>query len=403
MRRRVLLALALLVALAALVAGAWLGPRLIEDPGYVLIEFGPWRVQMTAVVLVLALLAAWLAGSLLVALIRLPSRAARRVREARHRRSLDRGLLALSEGDWKQAERLLGRAMSGPNVGTAGYLAAARAAQGQADPERRDLYLEQAARPGGRRALATGLLRARMLVEDKQFNAAVEVLEALHLKHARHQGVLKLLLECYQQADRWHDVRLLMPALRRAGVFGKVRADELEALAAAREFEAATDRPRLEAIWQGLPRALTRHPDVVAAFAARALELDHAALAEPALRHALAQQPDDRLFALYAESDPDDRPARIRQCEKWLSQYDRAALRLALGRLYLDARQDDKAREHLEAAVGHSADPRAYALLGRLLDRAGDLESATRCYRNALRMEQGRAPEPLPGPASPGS
>ena len=34
--------------------------------------------------------------------------------------------------------------------------------------------------------------------------------------------------------------------------------------------------------------------------------------------------------------------------------------------------------------------------LGQLLERQGELEMAMACFRNALRMTQGRAPEPLP-------
>lgn len=398
MKRRLLIGLAVLTTLVALVGGAWLGPRLIESPGYVLIEFGPWRVQMTFVVLAGAVIGAWMLGSLVVGLLRWPQRSVRRLRDARARRSLDRGLLALSEGDWRQAERLLGRAMQGPTIGTAGYLAAARAAQGQSDPDQRDRYLAQAGRSGKRRKLSAGLLRARMLTEEGDFKEAIEVLEGLHLKQPRHQGILKLLLECYQQADRWHEVRLLVPALKRAGVFGKNRAEELEALAVARELEVAHDLPGLEEVWKRLNRKVTLRPEVVGSYARRALELDHASVAESPLRRALNADQDGTLLMLYAQADAADRQTRIRHCEGWLKNHDSSALRQALGKLYLDAREDDKAREHLEIAVKHSPDPQAYALLGQVLDRAGQLEPATQCYRNALRLEHGRAPEPLPGP-----
>ncbi len=37
-----------------------------------------------------------------------------------------------------------------------------------------------------------------------------------------------------------------------------------------------------------------------------------------------------------------------------------------------------------------------YDTLGQLLERQGELETAMACFRNALRMNQGRAPQPLP-------
>lgn len=399
MKRAGLILLGLL-SVGALAAGAWLGPQLADDPGYVLIEFGGWRVQMSLLVLAGGILLAWLAVALVVGILRLPGRAVRRVRRARERRDLDRGLLALSEGDWSGAERALERAMRGGSM-TAGYLAAARAAQEQSATGRRDEYLALADKRFGKRHFATALARARLLVGEGDSERAMALLERLHLKRSSHQGVLKLLLGCYQDLGRWRDVRLLIPALEKAGIIDADRAGELASLAAGRELEAAPDADELQKVFKSLKRTSRGNPEIVAAMARRALELDRADLAEPVLRSALGagsneSAQDARLLELYAESDPADREARIRQCEQWLERTpESGALRFALGKLHLDARNDDQAREHLQIAVRTSPNPGAYAALAQVLDRAGMLESATQCYRNALRLEQGRAPEPL--------
>jgi len=399
-KRRLLLLAVAVAAVGAVVAGAWLGPALIENPGYVLIEIGGLRVQMSFVVLAGAVIAAWLLISLLIGLLRAPGRAVRKFRAARDRRNLDRGLLALSEGDWARAERALARAMKGSGASTSGYLAAARAAQGRAAPERRDQYLALADRRFGQRHFATALARARLLVGEGEPGAAIELLEQLHIKRPKHEGVLKLLLQSYQSCDRWHDVRLLVPAIRKAGIVSSERAGELASLAAARELEGSRDVAELTGTHGSMKRALRQRPEVVAAFAGRALELDRPELAETDLRRAIEATMDARLLGLYAQTDAGDRAARIRKCEKWLADNPESAdLHLALGRMYLDERDDENAREHLQFAVRKSPNPAAYAALGQVLDRTGRLESATQCYRNALRLEQGRAPEPLP-PAS---
>ncbi|MDT8449623.1 MAG: heme biosynthesis HemY N-terminal domain-containing protein [Wenzhouxiangellaceae bacterium] len=413
MKRGLVPVLLVVVAVGAIAAGAWLAPALLGNPGYVLIEFGDWRVQMSVLVLAGGVLAVWLAASLLVALVRMPRRALRRLRAAQDRRNLDRGLLALSEGNWATAERSLARAMRGREAGTAGYLAAARAAQGRSAPGRRDEYLALADRKFGRRHFVTALARARLQVGEGDYDGAIGLLEQLHLKKPRHDGVLKLLLQCYQQADRWHEVRVLVPAIRRAGIVSSDRAGELAALAASRELAEARDVADLERIHASFERELRRNPEVVCAYAGRALELDRAELAEPGLRRAIDRAVDgsteraaeesylEKLLDLYAQADPGDVGARIRQCEQWLARKpDLAALHLALGRLHLAGRNDEKAREHLQKAVRGSGNPAAYAALGQVLDRAGQLESATQCYRNALRLEQGRAPDPLPLPPS---
>ncbi len=397
MKRPLLLAIVLLLGLAALAVGAWLGPKLGEDPGYVLIEIAGWRLQMSLLTLVLAVVAAWLAGTLLMGLVRMPARGVRKLREVQRHKALERGLLALSEGDWEVAERSLARSMRGAKDSPIGYLAAARAAQGQMAGERRDQYLALADRRSGRRHFITALVRSRLLASDGRPEEAIPLLEELHLKKPRHRSVIKLLLQCYQESERWHEVRLLVPAIRRAGIVPAERAADLESLAAARELGAAADGNALLAIFNSLSKALKQRVEVVRAFARRAVELDRPELAEPELRRSLNAAPDGELLALYADAGPEDRAGRIRQCEEWLRDWgETPALCLALGRLHLAARQDEQARSHLEAAVRSSPDPRAYAALGQVLDRAGELEGATQCYRNALRLEQGRAPEPLP-------
>lgn len=398
MKRFAVVVSALVLLAVAVIGGAWLAPRLLDDPGYVLIEAAGLRFQMSLLVLAGAVVAFWIALAVLVALLRAPGRAARRLREASDRRNLDRGLMALTEGRWADAEKSLGRALR-HHGSTAGYLAAARAAQGQAADQRRDLYLEQADRRFGQKHFITMLTRARLLLADGNAEDAVPVLEDLHLKKRKHEGVLRLLLQAYQQTERWHDVRLLVPAMRKAGLVDAEHAKGLVELAAARELAEAGDVGALQSTWRSLKTALRQQPEVVAAFARRAVEFDRAELGESELRRVLDAGLNEELLDLYAEADENDRAERIRHCRDWLKRDpESAALHATLGRLYLDHRDDERAREHLERAVRSRPDAGGFAALARVYDRSGELDAATRCYRNALKLEQGRAPEPLPPP-----
>lgn len=392
MRRLILL----VTILAALLVAAWLAPMLLEQPGYVLMDVGQWRIETSVLVLVGAVLAAWIVISILVTLFRLPGRTLKRYRELRARRQLDQGLLALTEGDWARAERALGRALS-DRGSTAGYLAAARAAQEQAAPERRDAWLQLAGRGFGRRHFITGLARARLLAGEGRPAEAVPVLEDLRRKKPRHTGVLRLLLQAYQDLERWREVRLLSGALRRAGIVNREKAAELAALAAVRELESAIEAGELEEAYASLGRKLRREPRVVAAYARRAIALGRPELAEPGLRRALEGERSGELLRLYAVSGEGDRKRRIECCQGWLAgEPENAEIHLALGRLYLAERDFDNARANLEIAVRTIPDPEAYAALGRVLDRSGELEAAAQCYRNALRLSRGRAADPLP-------
>lgn len=228
---------------------------------------------------------------------------------------------------------------------------------------------------------------------------ATAVLEKLHLGKPRHQGVLRLLLENYQELGRWRDLRLLTPALRRAGVVDRDRAAELAALAAQRELDASLDIDLLETSWKELPRKLRQRRELVAAYARRAAGLGRTARASGLLERHLSSELDDELLALYAAADDGERTHRIKQCEKWLeSNPEHVGLQQTLGLLYLEDRQYERARDCLERVVQERPSSRAYAALGRVLDRAGKLEAAAQCYRNALRLRDGRGAEPLPPP-----
>lgn len=390
--------IAIVLIVAGLVAAAFLAPVLVRDPGYVMLDIGPWRIEMSLLVLLGGILAVWIALSVVTGLFRMPGRIVRRARENRSRRQLEKGFLALTEGDWQGAERALQKSLS-HRQSTAGYLAAARAAQGRGDGGQRDRWLQLADSRFGRRHFVTGLARARLLIGEGRTEEAVPLLESLHLKKPAHTGVLRLLLETYQDLDRWRDLRLLTPALRRARVVDRERAEELATLAAERELQSSPDIERLESSWRELGRGQRKRHELVAAYARRASELGRPGLAGKTLRQGLERALDEDLLKLYASADESERAGRIRDCEKWLAEDpEHPGLHLTLGLLYLDDRQYDRAQSCLEQAVRDRPSSDAYAALGRVLDRAGKLEAAAQCYRNALRLRSGRGAEPLPPP-----
>ena len=388
----------ILAGLAAIALAGVLAPPLLENPGRVVIDAGPWRLEMSVLVMAGLVLAVWIGLSVVIALVRMPGRALRRVRDSRSRRRLENGFLALAEGDWRQAEKHLQRALE-DRPSTAGYLAAARAAEGQADAESRDRWLALADSRFGRRHFATGLARARMLVSEGRATDAIPVLETLHLKRPSHQGVLRLLLQAYQDAGAWRDLRLLTPALHKADIVDAQRREELAIHAGVRELEQAENVAALESAWRAMPRRQRSERDLILAYASRASELGRSELAGGQLKRLLDKGPDTEVLRVYAMVEAGDRPARINHCRRWLQEHpEHPGLHLALGIMLLNEREYDQAREHLERAVAGQPDGDAYALLGRILDRSGQLEGAAQCYRNALRIKSGRNAQPLPPP-----
>lgn len=387
----------LLVAVALALLAAALAPIFLTDPGLVHIRFRGWTVEMSVLVLALAVLLAWTAIWLLVRLWRAPAETARRLSEQRALKQLEKGLLALSEGDWVAAERALQKSASQEGRTTARYLAAAQAADGQDATERTEYYLEQANSGGRRTHFLVELTRARLMVENRRCEEALPVLQSLQSRRKRHSQVLELLAQCYRELGRWQDLVAILPDMRKAGVLDDDRATAMRERAAAAALEHAPNLEELQSSWQQLPRAMRKQPVTVRAYATRASQLGHPDVTESVLRASLGQQWDPSLLLAYGDPSASDIGKRMKQCEKWLNDHpDDASLHLALGRLCAREELWGKARHHMVRSLELEPSIGGYDSLGRLLDRKGELEAAMACFRNALRLSQGEAPKPLP-------
>ena len=95
------------IVIGLVLAAALITPQLIKDPGYVYFRFAGYEIEMRFVVAVgLVILFVFLFW-LVVYLWRLPKKTAVALSQNRSRKAFAKGLLALSEGRWKEAEKLL--------------------------------------------------------------------------------------------------------------------------------------------------------------------------------------------------------------------------------------------------------------------------------------------------------
>ena len=119
------IAFLLLVAIALALFAAAIAPVFKSDPGLVRIHFMDWTVETTLLVLVIGIILIWVLVWLFIRIWKMPAETARRMREQRALVQLEKGLLALTEGDWATAEKALEKSASTHGRTTARYLAAA--------------------------------------------------------------------------------------------------------------------------------------------------------------------------------------------------------------------------------------------------------------------------------------
>ena len=388
----------LLIALVLALLAAAVAPVFKTDPGLVQMHFRGWTIETSLLTLVLGVLIIWLLVWVFVRLFKVPAETARRIREQRSMAQLEKGLLALTEGDWSTAERALEKSASAHGRTTARYLAAAEAADGQDAGDRAEWYLEQADTRNRKQKFLVDLTRARILTQNGHYTEAKEVLEALHSKRRKHSQVLEMLARCYRELGEWEALLKLLPVMQKASVIDEQEATELRHIAAIGELKRCKDKDALQASWKALPKAIQRAPDVIRAYADQAVLEGMPELTEEVIRNSLKREWNPLLLVPYGEPGANDTAKRLKQCEKWLETHpENSLLHLTLGRLCARDELWGKARHHMIRSLEIEPTVAGFDSLGQLLERKGEMEVAMACFRNALRMNQGKEPKPLPG------
>lgn len=388
-------------------AGAGIGVVLSQDSGYVLMSFGKYTVEMSLALLLLliaALFAALYFGiRLIVRTLHLPQD----VREWKQRRgsrlaqqAMTRGLLEMSEGNWRGAEKRLVRFADRSETPLLNYLAAARAAQLQGAHDRRDGYIRLAHETMPSADVAVSLTQAELQLADHQLEQALATLKHLRSVAPKHNYVLRLLRRLYEQLGDWEHLRELLPELRRRGVEDDEDLKRLEIRTHRALLEQAflsNDERRLGIAWADVPRNLRSEPQIVGDYAGYLQETGQDARAEELLRDALRKHWDAGLIETYGLLETAEPGKQLSRLERLLADHpDDPILLLTLGRLSLRAQLWGKARGYLEACIGRNGPAPAYRELGQLLERLHEPDKAIEVYRRGLSGTGGPEPVPLP-------
>jgi HemY protein len=374
----------------ALLLGAFVANFVLEDRGYVLVNFRGYVLEMSVPGLLLVLVGAYIAVRAAVAVWTAPRRfraAAMERRVARSGTDLIAGLTNLVEGNWARSERLLTHGLRHGDAPLVNCLLAARAAQAQGAIERRDEWLKLAydATPEG--AASVVLTQAELELEAAQPAAALATLARLEEHKADQPAALALLVRAYRALERRDELIALLPRLPVA-LLPREERDALAVYAMRDALERpGLDEPALARLWTALPSELRMLPAIIA-LRARALDrLGRGDDAESELRTVLKHNWQPALVASYGEVRSKDLAKQLRQVETWLSSYpDDAALLLAAARLCMAQDLWGKARSYLESSVALVPAPEAYAAYGKLLADLGESEGALLAFRSGLAL-----------------
>lgn len=375
----------------ALALGALAGHFLLRENGYVLISFQGYVIEMSVPVAVFLLAAAYLAVRLLVWIWGAPRRLGEATARARVRwagRQATRGFIAIAEGRLTRGERLLTKGARRSGAPLMNYLAAARLAHMQNDPARRDGWLTLAFEQEPAAADAVLLTQAEMQMDDQAFEQALAALTRVREHNPRHGQALKLLGALHWRRQDWRALLELLPELRAAPLLpveklNRWTTDAFSALLAPGDL----DETAIGQLWEQVPKALRREPELVRARVRALMRCGAAAVAETEIRRALRDEWDPELITLYGDLQLADRSQQLKSAEAFLRERpEDPDLLLTVGRLSFHNQLWGKARSYLETSLAVRPAAETYQALGRLMERVGDKDAATRAYQKGLEL-----------------
>ena len=368
-----------------------------RNPGYVLITREPYVLETSLAVflLIAAVVFAilYLCVRLLVRIMRVPRsltrwRQTRRTRKSRE--AFHNGLTHLLAGEWLKAEKELVASLHAADSPFLGYLAAALAAQGQGDLDKRDNYLSQAHQHSGTSALATEMTQAQLQLLAGQNEQALATLTRVQASHPQQAQAVRLLIEAHRRLRDWQNLARLLPEAQRRHLLPDNELDDLER-ATQRELLSlplpAGALDTLHQAWSGLSENARQHPEMVSVYAQQLINQNAMDECTALLATALERQWDERLVLLYGEARDAQPAAQLETAEEWLARHGESpALLLTLGRLAHRNRLTDRARRYLEKSLALGASAAAHAELGMLFEEAGDSALALSHCRQALEL-----------------
>lgn len=201
-------------------AGLVLGPYLAGNQGYVRIETDTKVIEMSIVMLVIFFSAALAILYLLEWVISRFFRLSRgsyqwfgnRKRRKAQQQTLE-GLIKLSEGEYSQAEKLIGKNAKHSDEPILNFIKAAEAAQQRGDDLNANQYLIEAAKIAGTNNVAVEIARTRILLQQGKLPVARSSVDGLLELAPNNVEALKLAIDIYKGSHAYKALDAILPSI----------------------------------------------------------------------------------------------------------------------------------------------------------------------------------------------
>ena len=385
----------LIIISLALLLGAGLIWVADFEPGFVLLQYGSWSLETSLIIFMVVFLLLLLAGYMLmrswVLLSQTPKKLSQWRDNKNHKQAsqaLSKGLIIFEEGRWAEAERMLVRHASNSDTPLLHYLGAARAAQKQQEPERRDNYLRLAHETTTGADVAVGVVQAELQLEAGQQEQALATLQHLREMSPKHPYVLQLLQQLYSDMNQWQAVQDVLPDLRKRHVLQKADVQVLSSNAVVGQLQDAAEKQdwtEFAAIWQQVPNKEKQTKATLTAYIAGLMRQGEGEQAALLIEKFMRKDWSDELAYYYGQISQGALLKNLATAEKWLQNNpNNPWLLLSLGRLSTANKLWAKAEEYLRLSIDNGARAESYQALADVLLAEDKKEAAAEIYKQGL-------------------
>jgi len=399
-----------------LAAGAFVGEKMVQDPGYVLISYDNTTIETSIWVMLAFSFFAFLIGHWALNLffkMSLPTKQLGLWRKNRIARTAQKrtfkGLVALSEGNWWQAQRLLSQTAPIAAQPLVNYLGAAQAAHEQGDTQATNRYFEQAREIAPQAEVSIALQEAEV-AKDRGNNAqAFTILKRLHSLAPKHTGILRDLADLHQSQQDWSGLIVLLPKLKRLKVMNTEQLSDIESNCYAKMLSTVVEKLPVESTsdaqvkaltkgWKALPGSLNQTPAMIATYARALLAANATDEADKFLRPHIKKSWDDSLIDLYGSIKSTDHFRQYKLVLSWLNkQPNNPALLVCAARMAMFNQEWQEAVGYFEKSLTIKPNADTYRSLSKLLESLGEHHKALDASQKAMELTEDSSPNiPLP-------
>lgn len=366
-----------------------------KDAGYVLFGRGFSTVEMSLSLFITLLIITYLSGYFLIRFIIRTWTMPRQLKQWRFSKQAKKsrklsllGLINLSQGQWKKAERLLTRSVKNSEMPLLNYLSAAKAAQKQNAPDRRDHYLALAHKSMPKADFSVKLTQAELQFAYGQNEQALATLVHLHSLSPKHPHIMVLLSRLYHQLNSWEDLKNLLPQLRKQKVFPAAKLLEMEMETYTELIQAISsknDIAKLKLLWKDVSKELRSDNDLTEIYCNKLIQFECFDEAEIIIRNILKKDWHPNLVKQYGLIKSSQLEKQLVFAESLSKNHDNnPVLLLTLGRLCMHNDLWGKARAYLEASIGNKETYETYKELGLLMEYLNEPALAAEYFKKGL-------------------